>query len=193
MSVFSGWYAITYWIESVTNVWVLTNEKGLIYYWAVFFTITAIYQAFYTFGGIWSGVLWTEYFEKNIKSFVVEIINTMLENRTNFHQTFVNLREMNENKGTLNGRLKSSNVSEISLRTESNFDEYCTDFDRMMQYSKQEACLEMLTQLVRVLNEKPCVYQVLGVVVSRESVKVFVGGFIVGKILSLMWNTVDLD
>lgn len=197
VTVFSGWYAITYWIASVTNVWVLTNEKGLIYYWAVFFTVMAIYQAFYTFGGIWSGVLWTEYFEQNIKTVVNEIVNTMLEHRTSFHQTFVNLKEMNDKKGDLNGtgrvNWKSSTASEISLRKQTSFDEYCTDFDRMMQYSKQEACLEILNQLLRVLNEKPCVYQVLGVVVSRESVKVFVGGFVVGKILSLMWNTVDLD
>ena len=139
-----------------------------------FFTFTAIYQAFYTFGGVWSGVLWTEYFETNVKSVVYQTINILLKNRTTFHESFV----VNNNQiGDINDdhHVNRANIAQIT------------------QYSKQEACLEKLNYFARILNEKPFVYQILGVAINRESAKVFVGGFVVGKILSLMWNTVDLD
>lgn len=65
--------------------------------------------------------------------------------------------------------------------------------DKVRIYGSQVLCLENLNRFYRVVNENPCCYQLMGFEINKESLKFIVLGFVVSKMLSLMWNTVYLD
>ena len=67
------------------------------------------------------------------------------------------------------------------------------DTNPVLLYSQQTVSLEFLNRFYRVLNDQPCYYQILGIAISKDNIKVLVLGFIVGKMVSLMWNSVYLD
>lgn len=197
---FCGWYAITCWIEvfAVNSDEVENNFKGLLIYWAIFFTFALFYQGLYAVCGMYSGILWTEFFEHNVRDEINRVIDMLLNNRTQFDQSFVMLDKYakNSQRSAVDGH-KLSQVSSISKNSlNCNYDTETVvnmNISNMRDYSKQGACLEKLNRFARILQDKPCIFSILGVPVNRESAKVFVIGFVVSKIISLMWNTVHLD
>ena len=180
--VFVGWYDITLWIDAISNdtlyEWATNGNKTVLIDWAVFFFLAVLYESFYCLSAIYSGILWSEYFQIDVKPNVNKAIEIIINNRTLFDQSFV----LHNNNKKTSVDLFNNNKNDI-----------ITSIDVMRQYSKEEACLEILNHFIRILDEKPCVHSIFKITLDIETTKLFVIGFIIGKIISLMWNTVDLD
>ena len=155
MAIFSAWFSIAYWIQVVTGYW--ERDKAITMFWAIFWTLRAIYASCVVYGAVYPGILWTQFFHEKIVRQCHETIEILFENKRILNQSII------------------ANKRDIE------------------SYGKQQACIEKINRFIRILHEKPNVYTILGAQIDHQSVKVVVLGFVVGKLLSLMWNTVHLE
>ena len=58
------------------------------------------------------------------------------------------------------------------------------------EYNVQQKCLGVLNQLIYIIDERPCSFELLGMDIDRNTITKFIAGLVVGKIVSIMFSSI---
>eukprot|EP01084_Bolivina_argentea_P069418 126310_1 len=121
---------------------------------------------------LWPAFKMTETFQE-LKVGISEKIQILMKDRAYLHDEKV-LDEMTKNSSYDN---MNSNIADLQKY--------------ISVYSKQKACLEILSQVSVIMNEKPCDYKLIGLALDRYSIRDFIVALFMGKIISYLWNSIN--
>lgn len=173
-TMFCIWYCITLLIVAIN---LSTDKHGNSKYaamngfWSMYYIIISVASMCFTLMMIYPSILWSDKYDK-MKQQVSDGIDLLIRHRTQLH-----LKEFEITSQEDMMAFKYDNI----------------DIERLSLYSQENIALECLNRFYRTINDKPCIHTIFGVPINKSNLKIIVVGFIVGKILSFMWNTVNLD
>ena len=130
-----------------------------LYVQSIIFFFGAIFQALFM---LWPALRMTELFEE-LKEKINQQIELLLKDKMHLHD-----------EKLLYGITVNGHQYVTRLRENINI------------YSKQKTCLELLSQLLLTMEDKPCSFQFLGLSLDRYSIRDFVLALFVGKIFSFL-------
>eukprot|EP01083_Nonionella_stella_P172302 590885_1 len=183
LNTFVGCWVITvfviYWFGITLcffTDWTALHDKGIwtgdelaisLYSQFIVFCIQAIVSALFM---LWPAFKMTDSFRR-LRDKISQQIQVLLKNRTYLHDD----------------KLLDAILYNHAFKKINNTDLH----KKLTVYSKQKACLEILSQLELTMNEKPCSYQLFGVSVNRYSIRDAAVALLIAKAVFFMWNGIE--
>ena len=182
-AIFCVWYSITLLLLALNAAKSgEAREASLHGLWAAYYVVVSGGALVTVVFMIYPTLLWSDKYEE-MKKQVSDCIDLLIVRRTEFNC---------EKSRTNTGELANTNSDACGMNS-SFITTNSVNIGKLSLYSQESIALECLNRFYRIINEKPCVYMIFGFAINKTSLKVLVAGFIVGKIVSLMWNTINLD
>ena len=174
------WYILAIFGSHISHIYNGTSlsiqNAALLVLYALQYAVSGIFT-------LWPAFRMTELFDELVQV-VDDKINHILENRIHLYDEGILKSLMESFK---HNKVKTCNSDDIAVEYKADMLQLKSNIE---QWSEQRSALEILTKLVSTMEERSCAYQVFGLSLDRYSIRNFVIGLFVGKILSVMWSSV---
>ena len=187
------WYGINYILSIKT--WNNNNKQEnqeLTILWILFWILSTLYPIIQLMFALYPALKMTKLNQLLLEN-VNEKIDDIMYNRQKFHDENMLNEFMNIVCKPHHGGIHKKSRNH-SLRFDTNTMRYNDKTqelkNKISKYSIQKSALDILSNLLNEIEENPCSFKIIGIIIDKSSLKDLIIGLIIAQIFTILWSSV---